>query len=427
MIPLRIDEIAALELGALDVTSGVEAVTGVEIDSRRIQPGELFVAVGGGAAYVEHARSAGAAATLVPDDAFAALAALASLVRSRSGARVVGITGSAGKTSTKDILAALCRPHARTVAAEGGHNNEIGLPVTILRTEPDTEVVVAEMGMRGLGQIRALCEVARPHVAVITAIGPVHLELLGTVERVAQAKAEVIEALPPGGTAVVPADAPLLERYLVREDIEIVRFGDGGDVRLERFEPPALVASARGNSIELDVPFTARHQAENALAALAAYAALGLPLDRVCDGAAAIRFSRWRGEEIELPDGILVINDAYNANPQSMRAAFEHLAAVAGERRRVAVLGGMAELGAESPRYHRETAARADVDVLVAVGELARDYLDAPAGERHWAATSEDAVSLLRELLEPGDVVLIKGSRAMALESIADELARVPA
>ncbi|MBD0330161.1 MAG: UDP-N-acetylmuramoyl-tripeptide--D-alanyl-D-alanine ligase, partial [Thermoleophilia bacterium] len=406
-------------------------VTGVLVDSRRVEGGELFVAVGRGAGFVHDALARGAAAALVPADAFAALAALARAVRARARATVVGITGSTGKTSTKDVLAALCRPHAATVAAEGGHNNEIGLPLTLLRTEPETEVVVAEMGMRGPGQIAELCAIARPQVGVITSVGPVHLELLGTVERVAEAKAEVVAHLEPGGTGVVPADAPLLEPYLRREDVRLVRFGDGGDVRLERFDPPVLVADVAGKRVKLDVPFTARHQARNTLAALAAYAALGLPLDRAGEGAPGIRFSRWRGEEHALPGGGLLINDAYNANPVSMRAALEYLAERAGARRRVAVLGEMAELGRDAPRYHREIgewarshAAGIDLFALIGVGELARHYLvDGAAAITAWAPDARGAVERLDEFeLVSGYAVLIKGSRSVALERVAEAL-----
>src|SRR5438270_1982417 len=224
MIPLTVDELRALDLGELEASSG--AVTGVEIDSRRAGPGDLFVALGGGVAYLDDARAHGASATLVPDDDFAAMAALGRFVRERSDARVVAITGSSGKTSTKDILAALLRPVTRMVAAEEGHNNEIGLPLTLTRLEPDTEVLVTEMGMRGLGQIAELCAIAQPDVGVITNIGPVHLELLGTVAAVAQAKSELLQALPAGGIGVIPEYAPELEPFVP----------DGLDVR--RFTPP---------------------------------------------------------------------------------------------------------------------------------------------------------------------------------------------
>ena len=411
MIPLPIDELRAL--GRLE--GDVEVATGVEIDSRRVGPGDLFVALGGGVAYLEEARARGAAATLVPENEFAAMAALGRAVRDRSDARVVAITGSSGKTSTKDILAALCRPVARTVAAEEGHNNEIGLPLTLTRLEPDTEVLIAEMGMRALGEIAALCEVARPDVGVITNIGPVHLELLGTIARVAQAKAELLEALPPGGIAVIPLDCPELEPFVP----------DGLDVR--RFAPPQVevrdgASFVRFDGDEIAFSFTARHQAANAVAALTVLDALGLPLPVE---PVEVPFSRWRCEESPLPGGGLLINDAYNANPASMRVALEFLVERAGGRHTVAVLGEMAELGAESPRFHREVGAFArqlGVDLLVGVGELSRRYEpDA------WAPDAAGAIELVRTVVVAGDTVLVKASRAVGLEIVADALAGVAA
>ncbi|MEX1357993.1 MAG: UDP-N-acetylmuramoyl-tripeptide--D-alanyl-D-alanine ligase [Gaiellaceae bacterium] len=422
MIPLPVEEVRRLAPGRLEARA--DQVTGVTVDSRRAGPGDLFVAVGGGREFVADALERGAAAALLPDDPFAALAALAAAVRGRSEAKVAAVTGSVGKTSTKDILAALCRPHAATVAAEAGFNNEIGLPLTLLAIEPETEIVVAEMGMRGLGQIAKLCGPARPDVGVITAVGPVHLELLGTVERVAEAKAELVAALPPGGTAVVPVDAPELDPFL-RDDVELVRFGPGGDVRLARFEPPVLAADVRGTRVELDVPFTADHHARNALAALGAYDALGLPLEHAGEGAAGIAFSRLRGEETELPGGALLINDSWNANPVSMRAALEYLVRRAAGRRTIAVLGEMAELGEGAGGFHAEigaVAAELGIDVVVAVGgSLAARYGGLPA------ATPAEAAGLVRELLEPGDVVLVKGSRVARLETVAEALVGAPA
>ena len=419
MIPFALDEIAALCPGHLDAAPWADEVTGVQIDSRLIDEGDLFFAIDGGADFTRHAFARGAAATLVPVDAFSELAALGSAVRTRTSARVVGITGATGKTSTKDILAALCRPHARTVAAEGGHNNEIGLPLTLTRIEPDTEVVICEMGMRGLGQIAELCAVARPDIGVITSIGPVHLELLGTVERVAEAKAEVVASLPPGGVAVVP-DEPLLEPFLARDDIEIRRFGPENVERFDRVEGGCRIAFALGGaSLELEFPFTARHQAGNAVAALLALEALGLPFP---EGRVDVELSRWRGEESSLPGGGLLINDAYNANPASMRAALEHLAEHEG--RKVAVLGEMAELGPTAPAYHREVGelVRAlGIDSVLAVGELARSY----GGE--YARDAGEAVEKVGDVVRPGDVVLVKGSRAVGLEVVAEALTGVPA
>jgi UDP-N-acetylmuramoyl-tripeptide--D-alanyl-D-alanine ligase len=414
VIPIRYEEIDALELGALEGGGPGSSVTGVRADSREVAPGDLFVALNTGIRYIEEARARGAI-TLVPRDQDAALAAIASLVRSRSDARVVAVVGSAGKTTTKDILGALCAPHVPTIWAERSLNNEIGLPLTVCRLEPETRVLVTEMGMRGLGQIAALCAIARPHVAVVPHIGPEHLELLGSVERVAGANAEAIAALPPGGTAVVPAHAEELEPYLSRDDLTIRRF-HAADVQPREGRTRFVVG---GDVVELALPFTQRHLAVNTLAALHAYDALGLPLDRAAEGLAGLELSPWRGEELPLPGGGFVVNDAYNANPDSMRAALEHLAERAGERRKVAILGEMAELGAASESYHRgigEVAAELDVEV-VGVGEASRAY--EPVA---WAEDSSEALELARSMLRPGDAVLVKASRAVGLEGIAAEI-----
>jgi UDP-N-acetylmuramoyl-tripeptide--D-alanyl-D-alanine ligase len=436
VIALGLADVTALAPGKLEAVKGVDRITGIAIDSRRVEPGDLFVAIGRGVDFIREALDREAAAALIPDDAFAALAALAREVRERSSARVVAVTGSIAKTSTKDILGALCLPHARTVVAEGSQNNELGLPLTLCRTEEDTEIVIVEMGMRGLGQIAELCVTARPDIGVITRIGPVHLELLGTIERVAQAKAELIEALPSGGTAVVPAGEKWLEPYLNRDDIHVIRFGTGGEIELRGFTPAGneseLEVVAFGRTLTLRFSFVSRYNGANALAAIGAYHALGLPLDEVGRGAASVKLSRWRGEEVPLPGDGVLINDAYNANPLSMAAALEHLAERAGARRRVAVLGDMAELGPGAPAYHREVgavAARTGVAALVGVGPLAREYLRGARGvpDVCWAPTLEEGLAQLRALLRPGDCVLVKGSRAMGLEAIADALAVVTA
>jgi UDP-N-acetylmuramoyl-tripeptide--D-alanyl-D-alanine ligase len=250
-------------------------------------------------------------------------------------------------------------------------------------------------------------------VGVITAIGPVHLELVGSVDGVARSKAELVDALPEGGIAVVPRSEDL-EPYL-RDDIEIRRVGP---VDVELREDGAHVAFG-GERIRF--PLRSRHQAQNALTALTAYDALGLPLDRVQEGAGAVELSRWRGEELPLPGGGVVVNDAYNANPTSVRAALEHLAERANGRRTVAILGGMAELGEHAERYHGELGELArELGVeLVAVGELARGYrADA------WVADAEAAVAAARDLVRAGDIVLVKASRSVGLEGIAPALAK---
>jgi len=405
VIPLALSEIRPL--GRLE--GDADVVTGVQVDSRLVEPGDLFVAVSGGESFLADARGRGAAATLVPDDAHAALAALGSAVRARSDARVVAITGSVGKTSTKDILAALLRPSVRTVAAPRGFNNEIGLPLTLCRLEPDTEVVVTEMAMRGPGQIRDLARIARPHLGVITSIAPVHLEQLGSLENIARAKAELLDELPEGAVAVLPEDAPDLEPF-VPDRLDVRRFGP----------PEAEVRDGRTHvhwrGRDVVFGFSARHQATNAAAALTAAEALGIepPTEPV-----EVDFSIWRSQEVELPGGGLLINDAWNANPLAMRAALAHLIERADGRRTVAVLGEMAELGADAPRYHEEIARETEpIGVVLGVGELARGY--APD---EWVSTAGEAVEVARALVRPGDAILVKGSRAVGLEVVAEALA----
>jgi len=406
MIPLPTTLLAGL--GQVDARE--DQFSGVQVDSRRIVPGDLFVAVGVGSEFVEDALSRGAAATLVPDDAFGALARIGREVRDRSTARVVGITGSMGKTSTKDILAALCAPAARTIAAEASFNNEIGVPLTLCRLEPDTEVCILELAMRGFGQIAALCEIARPEIGVITNVGPVHLELVDSVDGVRRAKNELVTSLPPAGTAIVPSDFPV-----ERDDLDVVRIGT----------PEGRIEDGRTVLGGVSLSFTAPHQVQNAAAALAALNALGLPRPERVE----VDFSRWRGEEGELPGGGLLINDAYNANPVSMRAALAYLAQRSEGRRMVAILGDMAELGRTGPAYHREVGAAAvelGIDEILAVGQLARGYLEAGARGRQ-VANVHEALRELDQVVRPGDAVLVKASRAVGLEAVAEALTKVPA
>jgi UDP-N-acetylmuramoyl-tripeptide--D-alanyl-D-alanine ligase len=409
VIPLALDMVADLVPGQLDRAGWTDEITGVQVDSRRIEEGDLFVALGPGSDYRKHAFARGAAATLVPTDPFAALASLAGAVRQRTNARFVAITGSMGKTSTKDILAAICSEQARTVAAERSFNNEIGVPLTVCRVEPDTEICILELSMRGFGQIAELCAFTRPDIGVITNIAPVHLEKVGTLEGVIRAKTELVDALPPGGTAIVP------EAFAVgRTDVDVVRIGE--DVLLESFDPPLLRTSIG----TVDVNFSAQHLAKNALTAFATARALGLEIPERID----VTFAEWRNQEVSLPGGGLLVNDAWNANPISMRAALEHLRWLAAGRRRVAVLGEMAELGDYTDEAHREVARAIDeigVDVLISVGERARVY-----GGRT-VADADEAIALLREELRPGDCVLVKGARVLALERVADSLAGVTA
>jgi UDP-N-acetylmuramoyl-tripeptide--D-alanyl-D-alanine ligase len=415
LIPLAWAEVEALGLGELRGAPADGVVRRVHDDSRQARPGDLFVALNTGVRFVDEALERGATA-LVPADQDAALATLASLVRERSNAHVVAVVGSTGKTTTKDALAALCAAVTTTVAAEASRNNELGLPLTVLRLEPETRVLVTEMGMRGLGQIAELCEIARPTVALVTSIGPEHLELVGTLEDVARANAEAIEALPDDGIAVVPAGEPLLEPYLERDRLDVRRFDRSS---VER-DGSGWSFRVGGQDVSLELPFTQRHLAENVLAALTAYESLGLPLDRAQEGAASIRLSPWRGEVVELHGGGVVVNDAYNANPTSMRAALVDLAERAHGRRRVAILGEMAELGDESDRYHTEIAAllgELGIELVVAVGDSARPYL--AHADEGLLVPGVGAFDEIAAALRPGDAILVKGSRAVGLEGIA--------
>jgi UDP-N-acetylmuramoyl-tripeptide--D-alanyl-D-alanine ligase len=393
VIPLELEVIEPL--GRVIARPWADVVTGMQVDSRRIEEGDLFVAVDGGKDFVEHALARGAAAALVPEDSFAALAAIAGAVRDRSKARIVAITGSTGKTSTKDILYALCAPHRRTIANEGNYNTEIGVPLTICRIEEDTEICISELGMRGLGQIAWLASFVRPDVGVITNVGPAHLELLGSIENIARAKAELIDALPPGGIAVVP-DEPLLEPYLTRSDIVVKRVDTATPVPFE-------------------TSYTSKHQLQNTRTAIAVAEFLEIPLPETL----SVEFSKFREEERPLPGDGVLLNDCYNANPVSMRAALEHFVVRAGDRRRIAVLGDMLELGPGAPGYHREIrelVQQLGIEQVIAVGELAREY----GGD--WVPTAAEAAERLRAELRLGDAVLVKGSLGVGLAIIAENL-----
>jgi UDP-N-acetylmuramoyl-tripeptide--D-alanyl-D-alanine ligase len=349
-----------------------------------------------------------------------ALQELARAWRRQLDARVVGVTGSVGKTSVKDIARALLP--GRVHANSENLNTEIGLPLTILEAPEDTDLLVLEMAMRGTGQIAELAAIAEPEVAVITNVGPVHVELLGSVEAIAAAKAEVLGGLPPDGVAVVPVAAAELEPHLSQAP-RLIRFGPGGDVdaveqQVEEGVTEAVLKTPAGRE-RFHFPFVEAHNLTNALAAVAAGVALEAPLAEMADRAANIGFSRFRGERLELADGIVLVNDCYNANPVSMRAALDHLASLEGERR-VAVLGEMAELGPGAPDYHREVGEHAravGIDVLIGVGEPARDY-----GPDELVGAPEEAAELLAEQLESGDRILVKGSRSAGLEAVAETL-----
>jgi UDP-N-acetylmuramoyl-tripeptide--D-alanyl-D-alanine ligase len=354
-------------------------------------------------------------------DPLASLQSLARAWRERLGARVLGITGSTGKTSVKDVARTLFP--SRVHASPENYNTEIGLPLTVVAAEEGTDVLVLEMAMRGPGQIAELCAIAAPDIAVITNVGPVHVELLGSIEAIAAAKAEIIDGLRPGGTAVVPADPGPLAPHLERAP-NVIRFGPGGDVEAtevlaEAGETDALLRTPIGEH-RFKLPFVEAYNLDNALAAIAAGVALGFDLAAMADRAPGIVFSRLRGELVELPENAILVNDCYNANPISMRAALDHLATLEASGRRLAVLGEMRELGPNAAAYHREIgdyARRTGVELIIGVGELGDAY---SPDER--VPDADAAADALAAALGPGDAVLVKGSRAVGLERVAEKL-----
>jgi UDP-N-acetylmuramoyl-tripeptide--D-alanyl-D-alanine ligase len=442
-----------------DAVPGGPGPHGASIDSRAGVRGKLFVGLRGerhdGGEYAGQALEAGAwgvlvaeehaeralaaalggpgGAVLVHTDPLRGLQALARAWRRElgaRGARVVAITGSTGKTSTKDILAAVLGAQRRTAASSENLNTEIGLPLSLLAAPGDTEMLVLEMAMRGPGQIAELTEIAEPDVGVIVNVGPVHLELLGSIEAIAAAKAELIAGIASGATVVVPVDEPLLRPHL-RAEVRTLTFGAGGDVVLEEGGGPEgeVVIRHAEQRIALRPGFSQRHNLANLLAAVAAARALGI----TPEGELRVRFSALRGERIALPGGIVLVNDCYNANPMSMRAAIEDLTETASglagapvPARRLAVLGDMLELGAEQgPVLHREVGAYASargVELLVTVGPQAAAMTTEFVGEAHSVPDAEAAGELLERLLRDGDVVLVKGSRGVGLERVAEIL-----
>jgi UDP-N-acetylmuramoyl-tripeptide--D-alanyl-D-alanine ligase len=447
----RVAEAAGAEL----IVAAAPGAVAATIDSRALDGGELFVGLRGartdggehaaealraGAWGVliapEHAAAAAAAAqehpharsspgaVLVRSDPLAGLQALAHAWRRELGARgakVVGITGSTGKTSTKDILAALVATQRRVASSPQNRNTEIGLPLALLAAPADTQVLVLEMAMRGAGQIAELAAIAEPDVGVIVNVGPVHLELLGSLEAIAEAKAELIAGMAAGSTLVIPASEPLLQPHL-RADLKTITFGDGADVALlAAREHGEVLIGAHGREIALRPSFAQAHNLLNLLAAVAAALALGVDPQGRLD----VRFSALRGERRELAGDVVVIDDCYNANPMSMRAAIDDLVQTA-PARRVAVLGDMLELGGESPRLHREIGLYADeggVDLLVTVGPLAAEMRTEFSGESYAAPDAIAAAELLAPLLRERDTVLVKASRGVGLERVSEQLA----
>ncbi|MGV9348894.1 UDP-N-acetylmuramoyl-tripeptide--D-alanyl-D-alanine ligase [Streptomyces spiralis] len=447
MIPLSLGEIAAVVGGTVEGDGAVTVTAPAVLDGRHAEPGGLFVAFAGehvdGHDYAAQAGRAGAVAvlgtrptpmpTVVVEDAQAALQALAAHVvaRLRDGLTVVGLTGSQGKTGTKDLLAAVLSSAAPTIATIGSLNNELGVPLTMLRADAATRFLVLEMGARHIGDIAELTGLVAPDIAVVLNVGRAHLGEFGSREAIAEAKGELVRGLAPGGTAVLNADDPRVVAMRSLTDGPVLTFGraEHADVRmlglaLDRLGRPSFTLRADGASAPAALPLVGAHQALNASAAAAAALAAGIPLEVATSALATASLSKWRMELCDLACGAKLLNDSYNANPDSTRAALDALAAIEG-RRRVAVLGEMLELGADSEAEHRAVGqyAAGRADVVVTVGEAARPIADG-AGERAVALAGNDAaVDWLRGRLAAGDVVLVKASRGARLDEVAAALA----
>ncbi|MFJ4683330.1 UDP-N-acetylmuramoyl-tripeptide--D-alanyl-D-alanine ligase [Streptomyces sp. NPDC088789] len=464
MIALSLAEIAAVVGGqTYDIPDPSVRVTGPVVrDSREAVPGCLFVAFSGervdGHDFAHDVVAAGAAAVLasrpvgvpaiVVDDVQRALGALARHVVARLGTTLVALTGSAGKTSTKDLVAQVLRSMGPTVWTPGSFNNEIGLPLTALTADEETRFLVLEMGARGVGHIRYLTDLTPPRIGLVLNVGTAHIGEFGGREQIALAKGELVEALPPaaeGGIAVLNADDPLVRAMSSRTRAKVVLFGesDEADVRAENVRlmdsgQPAFTLRTPSGCAPVTMRLYGEHHVSNALATAAVAHELGMSAQEIAlalSGAGSL--SRWRMEVTERPDGVTVVNDAYNANPESMRAALRALAAMgeaARERggRTWAVLGKMAELGDEALAEHDAVgrlAVRLNVSKLVAVGGREAAWLQLGAyNEGSWGEESvhvsdaQAAVDLLRSEVRPGDVVLVKASRSVGLESVAEAL-----
>lgn len=457
MIDMTLGEIADVVGGRLaGADSAARVSTPVEFDSRKVRPGGLFLALPGehvdGHDFAQQAVGAGAVAVIathevqVPsiqvEDGYAALAALAAaVVRKLPNVEVVAVTGSSGKTSTKDLLAQLLERLGPTVAPPGSFNNELGFPYTVLLSTMDTRYLVVEASARGIGHIRYLTGIARPRVGVVLNVGSAHIGEFGSREAIARAKGELVEALPDasaGGVAVLNQDDPLVASMAARTSARIVRVGRSVDadvrataVTLDDLGRPSFVLHADGMWERVTLRMSGEHHVGNALAAAAVALESGMLLGQVATvlSEAAPR-SPWRMELTERSDGVVVVNDAYNANPESMRAALEALAGIGRRRgaRTWAVLGEMAELGNVSAAEHAavgKLAVGLAVNRVVAVGEMARSIIDGAAraglhnGDITWVPDAASAITLLRTEVKPGDVVLVKASRAGCLERVA--------
>ncbi|MGZ0200968.1 UDP-N-acetylmuramoyl-tripeptide--D-alanyl-D-alanine ligase [Streptomyces sp. RM1] len=456
MIALSLAEIAAVVGGQThDIPDPSVQVTGPVVrDSREVVPGSLFAAFVGervdGHDFAPQVVEAGAVAVLasrpvgvpaiVVEDVQSALGALARHVVARLGATLVALTGSAGKTSTKDLIAQVLSTKAPTVFTPGSFNNEIGLPLTALTATEETRFLVLEMGARGIGHICYLTGLTPPRIGVVLNVGSAHIGEFGGREQIAQAKGEIIEGLPEDGAAILNADDPLVRAMAPRTKAKVVLFGESAEadvraenVRLTDTGQPSFRLHTPSGAADVTMRLYGEHHVSNALAAAAVAHELGMSAEEIATAlSGAGSLSRWRMEVTERPDGVTIVNDAYNANPESMRAALRALVAMGKGRRTWAVLGKMAELGDEALAEHDAVgrlAVRLNVSKLVAVGGIEASWLQLGAyNEGSWGEESvhvsdaQAAIDLLRSELRPGDVVLVKASRSVGLEGVAAAL-----
>lgn len=452
MIPLSLAEVAQATGGELHGPAEL-VVTGVCTDSRAVSAADLFIAIAGehhdGHDHALAAVAAGASAVLsqrpldvpcvVVAEPVAAVGRLANAVIERlPELTVVALTGSSGKTSTKDLLAQVLPALGPTIAPAGSANNELGLPLTVLRADEATRFLVLEMGARGVGHIAYLCGIAAPDIAVVLNVGHAHVGEFGDQATIGRAKSELVSALKPGGVAVLNADDPIVAAMASKAPGRVITFGESAadvqvtDLRLDQLARPSFRLVHEGKAVEVTLHLSGEHAAVNAAAAAAAALAAGLDLATAADRlSSAEPQSRWRMEVTHSSGGVVLVNDAYNANPESTRAALKSLAAMSAGGRSWAVLGEMLELGDSSTDAHDSIgrlAVRLDISRLVAVGEGARPIHMGAAHEGSWGEEStwvpdtEAAVALLRAELRPGDVVLVKASRSVGLEKVVEAL-----
>jgi UDP-N-acetylmuramoyl-tripeptide--D-alanyl-D-alanine ligase len=449
MLTLPVSTLIEVTGGELLTGAETTMVNGLAIDSHKVDPGAAFVAFVGarddGHRFVPDALSAGARAIVVTrddetvraaiadsrradvalirvDDAIAAVQALAMYHRGRLMCPVIGVTGSTGKTTTKDFLRAVIGTRMRVVATADNRNNELGVPLTIMEAGADTEVLVLEMAMRGRHQIERLCEIAMPTAGLVTNVGVSHVEIVGSIEQIASAKGELVRAIQPTGRVFLNGDDAWSERLAEDSVAEVVYYGLGDtcsvravDVEIDEDGNPGFELVSPSGAVKVGLSVPGRHNVYNALAAAAVGLYLGLPLEAIAEGLARTEFSPMRMETFVSATQITVINDAYNANPTSMRAAISALGDVTAAGARVAVLGDMAELGSLTELAHfqlGEEVAASRVNALVTVGPRAKRIAD--------GALADEASEVLDDLLRSGDVVLVKASRVMGLEAIVE-------